>query len=238
MLHVYISYPNPHIAVHGSSSCSDIGKTRKGGQRHVRIDIGSIGTELHRFSAKHYSFGASASLNDLWLSVDCGDATFEDAVVAYVQRLIGQHLIRTVSAHDGARDLGPTWAGAKGGWRATGQPTVPGHSAVIDAVARRDQSRVVLDGLTAANGSWTHNGRASPHHGTDRCAAASDSTGQSADSVPGSGAEPPLLGGPSRHAHRAGSALAPGCAGLGSPRDPPATPTHREQPSPPDYESA
>jgi len=33
----------------------------------------------------------------------------------------------------------------------TGQPTVPGHSAVIDAVARRDQSRVVLDGLTAAN---------------------------------------------------------------------------------------
>lgn len=33
----------------------------------------------------------------------------------------------------------------------TGKPTVPDHSAVIDAVARRDQSRVVLDGLTAAN---------------------------------------------------------------------------------------
>jgi hypothetical protein len=35
--------------------------------------------------------------------------------------------------------------------RLTGQPTVPGHGAVIDAVARRDQSRVVVDGLTAAN---------------------------------------------------------------------------------------
>lgn len=33
----------------------------------------------------------------------------------------------------------------------TGRPTVPDHRAVIDAVARRDQSRVVIDGLTAAN---------------------------------------------------------------------------------------
>ena len=33
----------------------------------------------------------------------------------------------------------------------TGKPTVPDHAAVIDAVARRDQSRVVVDGLTAAN---------------------------------------------------------------------------------------
>lgn len=33
----------------------------------------------------------------------------------------------------------------------TGQPTVADHRAVIDAVARRDQSRVVVDGLTAAN---------------------------------------------------------------------------------------
>ena len=33
----------------------------------------------------------------------------------------------------------------------TGRPAVPDHNAVIDAVARRDQSRVVIDGLTAAN---------------------------------------------------------------------------------------
>ncbi len=33
----------------------------------------------------------------------------------------------------------------------TSKPTVPDHSAVIDAVARRDQSRIVIDGLTAAN---------------------------------------------------------------------------------------
>jgi hypothetical protein len=33
----------------------------------------------------------------------------------------------------------------------TGKPTVPDQAAVIDAVARRDQTRVVVDGLTAAN---------------------------------------------------------------------------------------
>lgn len=33
----------------------------------------------------------------------------------------------------------------------TGRATVPDHNAVIDAVARRDQSRVVVDSLTAAN---------------------------------------------------------------------------------------
>ena len=33
----------------------------------------------------------------------------------------------------------------------TGKPTVPGARAVVDAVARRDQSRIVVDGLTAAN---------------------------------------------------------------------------------------
>ena len=33
----------------------------------------------------------------------------------------------------------------------TGGPTVPHQAAIIDAVARRDQVRVVIDGLTAAN---------------------------------------------------------------------------------------
>lgn len=33
----------------------------------------------------------------------------------------------------------------------TGRPTVPDLAAVIDAVARRDQTRVLVDGLTAAN---------------------------------------------------------------------------------------
>lgn len=33
----------------------------------------------------------------------------------------------------------------------TGKPTVPDYRAVIEAIARRDQARVVIDGMTAAN---------------------------------------------------------------------------------------
>src|SRR6266545_5041383 len=33
----------------------------------------------------------------------------------------------------------------------TGKPTTPGIRAIVDAIARRDQTRVVVDGLTAAN---------------------------------------------------------------------------------------
>jgi hypothetical protein len=33
----------------------------------------------------------------------------------------------------------------------TGKPTTPGVRAIVDAIARRDQSRVIVDGLTAAN---------------------------------------------------------------------------------------
>lgn len=35
--------------------------------------------------------------------------------------------------------------------RLTGKPTTPDVRAIVDAVARRDQSRIVVDGLTAAN---------------------------------------------------------------------------------------
>jgi hypothetical protein len=35
--------------------------------------------------------------------------------------------------------------------RLTGKPTTPGVRAIVDAIARRDQTRVVVDGMTAAN---------------------------------------------------------------------------------------
>lgn len=33
----------------------------------------------------------------------------------------------------------------------TGKPTVPDHNAILNAIARRDQTRIVSDGITAAN---------------------------------------------------------------------------------------
>jgi hypothetical protein len=89
MLQAYMNYPNPKIRVHGQSSCAEIGKMKKAGQRHVLINNGSIGPELQKFASKAYRFNADAANNDMWLSVDFGDHVFEAAAVTYVQRLVG-----------------------------------------------------------------------------------------------------------------------------------------------------
>ena len=89
MTHAYINYPNPHITLHGQATCGDIGKMRKPGQRRVHIDTNSISQELQKFATKAYRFGADASTNDMWLELDFSDGPFEQAVVVYVQHLIG-----------------------------------------------------------------------------------------------------------------------------------------------------
>ena len=91
MLLAYLNYPNPKIRVHGQSTCGEIGKMKKAGQRNVAINTGSISSELQNFATKRHRFGADATLNDMWLTVDFDDPTFEEAVVQHLQKLIGRH---------------------------------------------------------------------------------------------------------------------------------------------------
>ena len=91
MLQAYLNYPNPKVRVHRQQHCGEIGKMKKVGQRNVLIDNASISSEFQNFAAKTHRFAADASLNDMWLSVDFDDPTFEDAVVEHVRQLIGRH---------------------------------------------------------------------------------------------------------------------------------------------------
>lgn len=91
MVQVYLNYPNPRIMLHGQSICGEIGKMRKVAQRQFSVNAGTIGQELQKFAAKGYRFGAAASTNDIWLSIDFGDTPFEEAVMGYVQRLLAKH---------------------------------------------------------------------------------------------------------------------------------------------------
>jgi hypothetical protein len=88
MLWAYFNYPNSKIRIHGQKDCSEIGKMRKAGQRSVEVDDTSISSELRKFSTKTYRFAADPTSNDLWLQVNFGDSDFEEAVVAYIQRLV------------------------------------------------------------------------------------------------------------------------------------------------------
>ena len=81
----------PVVSVHWDPSCAEIQKMEKQNQRSVVINTQSISTELQKFTATRYKFGATANLNDMWIKVDFADSDFERAVLAHVHRLIGKH---------------------------------------------------------------------------------------------------------------------------------------------------
>lgn len=78
----------------------------------------------------------------VWTPVDFLDLGPRAAVDKALQRLAAQKAVTRI-------DRGLYYL--PGHSALTGKPTVPDQAAVIGAVARRDQTRVVVDGLTAAN---------------------------------------------------------------------------------------
>ena len=84
----------------------------------------------------------TAHADHVWTPVDFLDLAPRAAVDKTLQRLVRTKMLTRVDR--GLYHL-PRINGL------THKPAPPGHRAIIDAVARRDQSRVVVDGLTAAN---------------------------------------------------------------------------------------
>ena len=83
-----------------------------------------------------------AASGAVWTPGDFADLAGRAAVDKTLQRLAAAGELRRVAR--GLYDRPRTNA-------LTGRPTVPDYRAVIEAVARRDQARVVVDGMTAAN---------------------------------------------------------------------------------------
>jgi len=89
---------------------------------------------LHRLSAK-------ADLG-VWTSVDFLDLGGRDVVSKVLQRLAQSNKIQRI---DRGLYFKPRFN------RLTGKPTNPDYRKIVAAVARRDQARILIDGLTAAN---------------------------------------------------------------------------------------
>ena len=98
MLSVYLNYPVSKISAHHDPDCRHIRPTDKPGQRVVRIDLGNLSAELQKFRDKEYPFTSTAGLNDMWLEIDFQDRDFEEAVVRFVQQLLGEHYKRFAEA--------------------------------------------------------------------------------------------------------------------------------------------
>lgn len=78
----------------------------------------------------------------VWTPTDFVDLASRAAVDKTLQRLVAAGALRRIDRglYDSPRTN-----------RLTGQAAVPDYRAVIQAVARRDQARVLIDGMTAAN---------------------------------------------------------------------------------------
>ena len=78
----------------------------------------------------------------VWTPSDFGDLGSRAAVDKMLQRLVPTGELRRIDRglYDRPRRS-----------RLTGRPTMPDYRAVIRAVTRRDQTRAVVDGMTAAN---------------------------------------------------------------------------------------
>lgn len=83
-----------------------------------------------------------AGTRSVWTPSDFLDLANRDAVDKTLQRLVGTDQLRRIDR--GLYDLPASN-------RLTGQLNAPDPRAVIDAIARRDQIRVLVDRLTAAN---------------------------------------------------------------------------------------
>lgn len=80
--------------------------------------------------------------DQVWTPADFADLGSRDVVDKNLQRLTNAGALRRIDR--GLYDK-PRLSGL------TNKPTVPDYRAVIDAVTRRDQARMVVDGMTAAN---------------------------------------------------------------------------------------
>lgn len=84
----------------------------------------------------------AASPGRVWTPADFAALGSRDAIDKAMQRLVARKVLRRVDR--GLYDL-PSTNGL------TGKLNTPDYRAVLDALARRDQSRLLVDGMTAAN---------------------------------------------------------------------------------------
>ena len=85
---------------------------------------------------------AAGDTSAVWTPIDFLDLGSRDAVDKALQRLV---------ADDGLRRIDRGLYDRPRPNQLTGKPAVADYRAVIDAIARRDQTRMLVDGMTAAN---------------------------------------------------------------------------------------
>jgi hypothetical protein len=103
-----------------------------------------VAMKIHKSSLKSRVYGriTASTPSAVWGIGDFADFGSRDAVSKALQRLEAAGNLRRVDS--GLYDRPRTN-------QLTGKPTASDYRAVIDAIARRDRARILIDGMTAAN---------------------------------------------------------------------------------------
>ncbi|WP_205194324.1 DUF6088 family protein [Burkholderia sp. Ap-962] len=97
---------------------------------------------MSNISARIVSLVAAAAPGSVWVPADFAHLGSRDVVDKTLQRLVASgDLCRIDRGLYGLPSFNPL----------TRRPTMPDYRAVLDAIARRDQLRLLVDGMTAAN---------------------------------------------------------------------------------------
>ena len=156
----------------------------------------------------------------VWTAEDFADLGARAAIDQALHRLMASGKIRRIAR--GLYDL-------PGTNRLTGKPTSPDPRAVIDALARKGNVRILVDGITAANDLGLTDAVPGAHRGSNRWPPAAHQARQSDPRLSLRRAQPSLLGRPPRHALCAGAPLAARHAALRRRSAPPPPHLHPSQ---------
>lgn len=89
-MQVYINYPNPHITIHSDTSCNEIFKQHKEGQRKIKVTPTSLKGVLLNFIQDKYDFKTEKVYNDMWLDITLKNYEQEIGFVHIIQAILGQ----------------------------------------------------------------------------------------------------------------------------------------------------
>src|SRR5688572_30244645 len=84
----YINYPNNNLTLHTAANCASIQQQSKPGQRSHMVTVENLSQVLSNFRDKGYRFASQADTNDMWLTFQLNDPTFERALFAYIKTLL------------------------------------------------------------------------------------------------------------------------------------------------------
>lgn len=90
MTSVYINYPTSHFSVRTNERSAGRFRRDTPNRRFFEINISTFSGVMASFASGDVQFTAKSGFDDIWIDVDFDSPEFEEAVIRYVQEILGR----------------------------------------------------------------------------------------------------------------------------------------------------